>query len=62
MDGVECEFEFWPIEHPTEPLDEDRPLKCPMPHSPSLTNVSLFFPFELVQLEFVIFKLGAPSQ
>ncbi|KAM7487821.1 hypothetical protein LguiB_025305 [Lonicera macranthoides] len=40
MDGIECEFEFWPIEHPTEPLDEDRPLKCPMSHSPSLTNDS----------------------
>ncbi|KAA8532412.1 hypothetical protein F0562_032450 [Nyssa sinensis] len=31
--GVESEVEFWPIEHPIEPLDEDRPVKCPMPDS-----------------------------
>ncbi|KAM7463365.1 hypothetical protein LguiA_031486 [Lonicera macranthoides] len=35
--GVESEFEFWPIEHPTEPLDEDQPVKCPVPGS-SVTN------------------------
>ncbi|XP_050374193.1 uncharacterized protein LOC126791761 isoform X2 [Argentina anserina] len=27
------DFEFWPIEHPSEPPDEDHPLKCPMPDS-----------------------------
>lgn len=27
---VELEIEFWPLEHPTEPPDEDQPVKCPM--------------------------------
>ncbi|XP_062113220.1 uncharacterized protein LOC133824353 [Humulus lupulus] len=31
--GVEFEFEIWPVEHPMEPPDEDRPVKCPIPHS-----------------------------
>ncbi|XP_030508182.2 uncharacterized protein LOC115722935 [Cannabis sativa] len=35
--GVEFEFEIWPVEHPMEPPDEDRPVKCPIPHS-SLIN------------------------
>lgn len=35
------DFEFWPIEHPSEPPDEDRPLKCPMPDS-SVINVSIY--------------------
>ncbi|KAM0964363.1 hypothetical protein ACFX2C_020418 [Malus domestica] len=30
---VEVDFEFWPVEHPLEPRDEDRPVKCPMPDS-----------------------------
>ncbi|CAN1137665.1 hypothetical protein LINPERPRIM_LOCUS23021 [Linum perenne] len=24
---------LWPVEHPSEPLDEDRPVKCPIPTS-----------------------------
>lgn len=35
------DFDFWPIQHPTEPSHEDRPVQCPMPHSSSLINVSL---------------------
>ncbi|KAF7808453.1 uncharacterized protein G2W53_035196 [Senna tora] len=31
--GVENEADFWPVEHPLEPRDEDRPVKCPMPES-----------------------------
>ncbi|XP_057485394.1 uncharacterized protein LOC130771744 isoform X2 [Actinidia eriantha] len=31
--GVEYNAEFWPIEHPVEPPDEDQPVKCPMPDS-----------------------------
>ncbi|XP_054808938.1 uncharacterized protein LOC129311023 [Prosopis cineraria] len=31
--GVESEADFWPVEHPLEPRDEDRPVKCPMPQS-----------------------------
>ncbi|KAK4261863.1 hypothetical protein QN277_004802 [Acacia crassicarpa] len=31
--GVENEADFWPVEHPLEPRDEDRPVKCPMPQS-----------------------------
>ncbi|KAI3431191.1 uncharacterized protein J3R85_007919 [Psidium guajava] len=27
---VELEIEFWPLEHPTEPPDEDQPVECPM--------------------------------
>ncbi|GMY18124.1 hypothetical protein FCV25MIE_13363 [Fagus crenata] len=27
------DMEFWPVEHPMEPPDEDRPVKCPMPDS-----------------------------
>lgn len=34
------DFEFWPIEHPIEPLDEDRPVKCPVLNS-SVLNVSV---------------------
>ncbi|XP_024988402.1 uncharacterized protein LOC112523154 [Cynara cardunculus var. scolymus] len=32
------EFEFWPIQHPTEPSHEDRPVQCPMSHSSPLIN------------------------
>ncbi|KAG2707613.1 hypothetical protein I3760_05G155400 [Carya illinoinensis] len=31
-------MEFWPVEHPMEPPDEDRPVKCPMPHSSPLND------------------------
>ncbi|XP_068660061.1 uncharacterized protein [Aristolochia californica] len=34
---MEIDIEFMPIEHPLEPPDEDRPLKCPMPN-PSVPN------------------------
>lgn len=27
---IEIEFEFWPVEHPMEPPDEDQPVKCPL--------------------------------
>ncbi|KAG2707614.1 hypothetical protein I3843_05G143000 [Carya illinoinensis] len=37
--GVEAvNMEFWPVEHPMEPPDEDRPVKCPMPHSSPLND------------------------
>lgn len=39
--GEEVDFEIWPVEHPMEPPDEDRPVKCPMPES-SVINVSNF--------------------
>ncbi|KAK1425493.1 hypothetical protein QVD17_20845 [Tagetes erecta] len=32
------DFDFWPIQHPTEPSHEDRPVQCPMPHSSNLIN------------------------
>ncbi|KAJ4959942.1 hypothetical protein NE237_019852 [Protea cynaroides] len=35
--GLELDLEFKPIEHPVEPPDEDRPVKCPMP-GPSVPN------------------------
>ncbi|XP_028118526.1 uncharacterized protein LOC114316070 [Camellia sinensis] len=37
QNGVDCNKELWPIEHPVEPPDEDQPVKCPMPHT-SLVN------------------------
>ncbi|KAK9276872.1 hypothetical protein L1049_006409 [Liquidambar formosana] len=37
-DGAEGDVEFWPIEHPVEPPDEDRPVKCPMPDSSVMNN------------------------
>lgn len=40
--GIEIAIEFKPIEHPIEPLDNDRPIQCPLPE-PSILNVSLNF-------------------
>ncbi|KAJ4829112.1 hypothetical protein Tsubulata_032896 [Turnera subulata] len=31
--SMELEVEFWPVEHPMEPQDEDPPVKCPIPNS-----------------------------
>ncbi|KAB5544903.1 hypothetical protein DKX38_013015 [Salix brachista] len=36
--AVEFEVEFWPVEHPMEPQDEDRPVKCPMATSSVIKN------------------------
>lgn len=38
---VEVDMDFWPVEHPMEPPDEDQPVKCPMPDS-SVINVRMF--------------------
>ncbi|KAK4252692.1 hypothetical protein QN277_014436 [Acacia crassicarpa] len=35
--GIEVAVEFKPVEHPTEPLDNDRPIQCPLPE-PSIIN------------------------
>ncbi|XP_010276771.1 PREDICTED: uncharacterized protein LOC104611435 [Nelumbo nucifera] len=35
--GIEVAVEFKPVEHPVEPLDNDRPVKCPLPE-PSILN------------------------
>ncbi|KAH9618454.1 hypothetical protein KSS87_012673 [Heliosperma pusillum] len=35
--GVEAAIEFKPVEHPMEPLDNDRPVQCPQPE-PSILN------------------------
>lgn len=51
--GVEGEVEFWPIEHPMEPSDEDRPVKCPMPDS-SVINVRIL-PLPYMLSEFACF-------
>lgn len=37
--GIEVAVEFKPVEHPIEPLDNDRPIQCPLPE-PSILNVS----------------------
>ncbi|EOY01273.1 Uncharacterized protein TCM_011218 isoform 1 [Theobroma cacao] len=36
--AIEFDIEFWPVEHPMEPQDEDRPVKCPMPASSSIND------------------------
>ncbi|CAI9091724.1 OLC1v1026824C1 [Oldenlandia corymbosa var. corymbosa] len=36
--GIEVEVEFKPVEHPIEPLDNDRPIQCPLPE-PSILIV-----------------------
>ncbi|GFZ00345.1 hypothetical protein Acr_13g0017440 [Actinidia rufa] len=41
--GVEYNAEFWPIEHPVEPPDEDQPVKCPMPDSSIIKDSSRFY-------------------
>ncbi|XP_071705607.1 uncharacterized protein [Rutidosis leptorrhynchoides] len=35
--GIEVIVEFKPVEHPTEPFDNDQPINCPMPE-PSILN------------------------
>ncbi|KAL5794612.1 hypothetical protein ACOSP7_003206 [Xanthoceras sorbifolium] len=35
--GIELAVEFKPVEHPIEPLDNDRPIQCPLPE-PSILN------------------------
>ncbi|XP_022156065.1 uncharacterized protein LOC111023031 [Momordica charantia] len=30
---IVVDLEFWPLQHPMQPDDEDRPVICPMPHS-----------------------------
>ena len=44
--GVEKSTDFFPVEHPVEPTDEDRPVKCPMPES-SVINVSIYAIYRL---------------
>ncbi|XWS69450.1 hypothetical protein CRYUN_Cryun04dG0180200 [Craigia yunnanensis] len=36
--AIEFDIEFWPVEHPMEPQDEDQPVKCPMPASSSIND------------------------
>lgn len=40
--AMQLGVEFKPIDHPTEPRDNDQPVRCPMPE-PSILNVSLLF-------------------
>ncbi|XP_076936740.1 uncharacterized protein LOC143604022 isoform X1 [Bidens hawaiensis] len=35
---LEPEYDFYPIQHPTEPSQEDRPVQCPMPQSSNLIS------------------------
>lgn len=35
--GIEVAGEFKPVEHPTEPLNNDTPIQCPLPE-PSILN------------------------
>ncbi|KAK6934920.1 hypothetical protein RJ641_035075 [Dillenia turbinata] len=35
--GIEIAVEFKPVEHPSEPQDNDRPIQCPLPE-PSILN------------------------
>lgn len=38
-------MEFWPLQHPLEPDDEDHPVICPMPNSTSLLDVTTLFKY-----------------
>ncbi|KAK9275142.1 hypothetical protein L1049_022401 [Liquidambar formosana] len=40
--GIEIAVEFKPVEHPTEPPDNDRPVQCPLPE-PSILNDGRFW-------------------
>lgn len=53
--GIELAVEFMPVEHPTEPIDYDRPIQCPLPE-PSILNVSLYIIF---QIGFITYLLNA---
>ncbi|KAL8490413.1 hypothetical protein ACS0TY_025572 [Phlomoides rotata] len=33
MFGEESAADFWPVQHPVEPPQGERPVECPMPHS-----------------------------
>ncbi|XP_076950899.1 uncharacterized protein LOC143624028 [Bidens hawaiensis] len=35
--GIEIAVEFKPVDHPTEPVDIDQPIQCPLPE-PSILN------------------------
>ena len=50
--GIEVAAEFKPVEHPTEPFDNDRPVQCPLPE-PSILNVS-FEPHMLFPNQFFV--------
>lgn len=52
--GIEVAVEFKPIEHPTEPLDYDQPIQCPLPE-PSILNVSLYIIFHLSSWFYYLF-------
>lgn len=41
--GIEISTEFKPVERPSEPLDNDQPVQCPVPE-PSILNVSFSSP------------------
>jgi len=45
--GIEVAVEFKPVEHPIEPLDNDRPIQCPLPE-PSILNVRQISGFLMV--------------
>ncbi|KAJ8432925.1 hypothetical protein Cgig2_023055 [Carnegiea gigantea] len=56
--GIEVAVEFKPIEHPTEPLDNDEPIECPRPE-PSILNGQVFYPcpsFEALKRDGSIWK------
>lgn len=53
----ETEFDFWPIQHPTEPSREDRPVQCPMPHSSQLSNVSVFLSYTCASVRMCVLKV-----
>ena len=54
--GIEVAVEFKPVEHPIEPLDNDRPIQCPLPE-PSILNVRLISGFVMVYIKIDGLKL-----
>jgi hypothetical protein len=55
--GIEVAVEFKPVEHPVEPLDNDRPIQCPLPE-PSILNVRRIYGFLIMLLYIKIVYLN----
>lgn len=41
----ESNLEFWPVEHPVDPMEKDQPVKCPKIPDASAVNVSIISSF-----------------
>ncbi|GMJ15111.1 hypothetical protein like AT1G31940 [Hibiscus trionum] len=55
--GIEVAVEFKPVEHPIEPLDNDRPIQCPLPE-PSILNDGRIWKERVRRAELPVIKDG----